>query len=466
MRIHARGRRYCPWWSENRAFVAILAAAVLLSFPSVAKCQSNAVGAAAAKPSTSQAAPSTASPPARKSPGASVLIGLDQAIHLALDHNHALQAERTLISQGKAEEVTANLRPNPVLGFTSQYIPVFTPSEFTLDNLNQSQEFDVGIAYLFERGHKRQRRLQAARDQTAVTTAQVADAERNLTFQVAQQFISVLQAESTLQSSLDDLKSFQQTVDISRNKYTAGAISQGDYLKIKLQLLQFETDVSAARLARAEALISLRQSMGYNSVPEDYDVAGKLQFAPVHAGLEDLEAEALRLRPDLRAATLGVTAAKSQIQLAKANGKQDVTGQFNYVHTEGDNDATVSASIPWALFNKNQGEIERTQFALTQAEELKLATGDAVLSDVTDAYRTVQNNAQVVKLYTSGYLNQAKESRDISQYAYTRGAASLLDFLDAERSYRSIQLSYLQVLASYMTAVEQLREAVGTRTLP
>lgn len=481
MRVYARGRRYCPcssWlqnvrrhvlvrmWSERRTVVAILVAAGLLIVPSVAECQSSAGGAASAQAGAGGTVPSSAIPPARKSPGASVLIGLDQAIQLALDHNHLLQADRTLISQGKAEEVTANLRPNPVLSLVSQYIPLFTPSEFTADNLNQSQEFDAGIAYLFERGHKRQRRLQAARDQTAVTTAQVADAKRNLTFQVAQQFISVLLAESTLQSSLDNLKSFEQTVGIAKEKYTAGSISQGDYLKIKLQLLQFETDVSAARLARAEALIGLRQFMGLNSVPDDYDVAGKLQFAAVHAGLEDLEAEALRLRPDLQAATLGVTAAKGQIQLAKANGKQDVTGQFNYVHTAGDNDATISASIPWAIFNKNQGEIERTRFALTQAEELKLATSDAVLSDVSDAYRTVTNNAQVVKLYTSGYLNEAKESRDISQYAYTRGAASLLDFLDAERSYRSIQLSYLQVLSSYMTAVEQLKEAVGTRTLP
>lgn len=485
MRISMRGRRYCPWssrlpqgrrhllmWPPQRAgFVwVVLVSTALLALTPAARCQNSGGGSAAnqvpAAPASQIATQASPSQPPTAASYPTVRITLNQAIHLALVHNHALKAERTLISQNKAEEITANLRPNPVLGFDSQYIPLFSPQDFSADNLNQTQEFDLGISYLFERGHKRQRRLQAARDQTAVTTAEVADASRNLTFQVAQQFISVLLAESTLQFSVDNLKSFEQTVGIAKEKFKAGAISEGDYLKIKLQMLQFETDASSARLARAEALIDLRQSMGYDSVPENYDVTGKLAYVPLHAGLEDLQAEALRDRPDLRATELGVTAAKSQIQLAKAYGKQDVTGQFNYVHTAGENAATISASIPWALFNKNQGEIARTSFALTQAEEIKLWTSDAVLSDVADAYRALKNNARVVNLYTSGYLKQAKESRDISQYAYTRGAASLLDFLDAERSYRSVQLSYRQTLSSYMTDLEQLKEAVGTRTLP
>src|SRR5664279_3964251 len=161
------------------------------------------------------------------------LITLDQAINLALAHNHSLKATRTLILQNQAQEITANLRPNPTLSFDSQFVPIFDPNNFSADALNQIQQFDIGIGYLFERGHKRQRRLQAAQDQTAVTGAQVTDAERTLTFNVAQQFIAVLLAESTLQFALQDLKSFQQTVDIGQTQYQAGYISEGDYLKIK-----------------------------------------------------------------------------------------------------------------------------------------------------------------------------------------------------------------------------------------
>ena len=147
-----------------------------------------------------------------------------------------------------------------------------------LTTLTEVQQFDVGIGYLFERGHKRQRRLQAAQDQTAVTRAQISDAERTLTFNVGQQFIAVLLAESTLRFALLDLKSFQETVDIGLAQYKAGYISEGDYLKIKLQLLQFQTDVSSARLARVQALVALRELLGYDAVPANYDVVGDLSY--------------------------------------------------------------------------------------------------------------------------------------------------------------------------------------------
>jgi len=394
------------------------------------------------------------------------LISLDQAIDLALAHNHSIKATRTLILQNQAQEITANLRPNPTLGADSQFVPFFSPQDFSGENLNETQQFDIGIGYLFERGHKRPRRLQAARDQTAVTRAQVADAERTLAFNVGQQFVSVLLAESTLQFALQDLRGFQQTVDISETQLKAGYIGEGDYLKIKLQLLQFQTDVSSARLAKVQALVGLREFLGYNAVPADFDVIGDLAYQPLKTNLEDLQMKAMRERPDFRAAELGTTAAQSQILLAKANAKVDVNGTYDFTHVSGENTASIFANFELPIFNRNQGEIARTGYVLTQAQEQQQAVSDTVLSDVANAYEAVRSNDEVVQLYTSGYLKQAQDSRDISEYAYERGAASLLDFLDAERSYRSVQLAYRQALASYMTAVEQLKEAVGTRNLP
>jgi len=394
------------------------------------------------------------------------MITLDQAIELALAHNHALKAARTQISQDQALEITAGLRPNPTLLGDAQFIPIFQPNNFSEDYLNQSQQFDLGLGYLFERGQKRQRRLRAAQDQTATTRSQITDAERTLALSVGQQFVSVLLAESTLQFAEQDLKSFQQTVDIGQAQLKAGSISEGDYLKISIQLLQFQTDVSAARLARVQALVSLRELLGYDAVPANFDVIGDLAYQPLQARVEDLQAKALSLRPDLRAAQLGVTAAQSQIALAKANGKQDVSGTADYTHVGGVSSASLFFSIPLAVFNRNQGEIARTGFALTQAQETQQVANETVMGDVSNAYEGVKSNDEVVQLYVSGYLKQAQDSRDISEYAYRRGAASLLDFLDAERSYRATQLAYRQALASYMTALEQLKEAVGTRNLP
>jgi cobalt-zinc-cadmium efflux system outer membrane protein len=294
----------------------------------------------------------------------------------------------------------------------------------------------------------------------------VADNERTLTFNVASQFIAAVLAQADLDFAETDLASFQQTVTLSEASHTAGAMSDGDLLKIKLQLLQFQMDVSAARLARVQALASLRQLAGYESLPESYQVVGDLQYQPVPQSEDDLKAMALRQRPDLRAAQLGVTSAQSQLSLAQANGKKDVNAQINYTHVAALSSASLFASIQLPIFDRNQGEIARTRQAITQSQELSSEQASLVLTDVANAYEAVRTDDQVVQLYQSGYLKQAQDSLDISQYGYQRGASTLLDFLDAQRSYRAIELAYRQSLATYMVALEQLRQAVATRSLP
>ena len=404
-----------------------------------------------------------------------IRITLDEAIQMALEHNHNMLAMMTTIQQSQAEEVTQNLRPNPALFADWEYLPLGSPSRqnpntysgvSTSDYLNNNTEADLGLSYLIERGGKRRDRLQAQKDITAQTRSLVADNGRGITFQVATLFFSAQLAESTLELAEKDLKSFQQTVDISEAQYKAGGLSENDYLMIKLQLLQFESDLEQAQLARVQSLSDLRQLLGYESVSEDYDVVSSFEYQPVKVNLDDLQLKALQNRPDLRAAQQGVTAANSQLVLQKAIGKQDVTVQGNYSHTGGINAASFYGSIPLAIFNRNQGEIARARFVINQADEQEKATNGQALTDVFDAYQGLRSNDKVVLLYISKYLDVATRSRDISEYAYHRGGASLLVFLDAERNYRATQLAYRQALASYLLALEQLREAVGVRNLP
>lgn len=410
-------------------------------------------------PVSAQQAPAQAPPPP-------VRVSLEEAIALAIQHNHSLQAARTTILQNQAQEITANLRPNPVLMGDSLFLPIFQPSNFTSDYINNNAQFDLGVSYLFERGKKRQHRLAAARAATAVTTAQVSDNERTLTLNIASQFIAALLAQANLDLAQTNLASFQQTVDISQASFQAGAMSEGDLLKIKLQLLQFQNDVSAARLARLQALASLRQLLGYESVAENYEVTGDLEYKPVTLREDDLKALALRQRPDVRAAQLGVPAAQAQFELARANGKRDFDATFDYTHLGTLNTGSLLGAIQLPIFDRNQGEIARTRYAITQSQELSSEQAALALTDVVNAYEAVRTSDQVVQLYQSGYLKQSEDSRDISQYAYQRGAATLLDFLDAERSYRAAEFAYRQALANYMIALEQLRAAVGTRSLP
>ena len=386
---------------------------------------------------------------------------------MALKHNHTLQAARTQIQQNQAAEITANLRPNPTLFTDWEYLPIFTRQQGTsvADYLQNSTEADLGLSYLIERGKKRAYRLQAAKSTTAVTRSQVADNERALTFQVGSLFVNVQLAQSTLELAQMDLKSFQQTVDISEVQYKDGAMSENDYLKIKLQLLQFEQDVEQASLNKAQALSDLRQQLGYEQVPADYDIAGDFEYKPLAVTLDELQAKALQNRPDLRATVLGVTAANSQYSLAKANAKVDPTISANYSHVNSINTVTWAFSIPLAIFDRNQGNIAQSRIAIRQAEEQQKAASGQVLTDVKDAYEALQEAAKIVQLLKSKYLDAAQKSRDISEYAYRRGAIALLDFLDAERTYRATQLAYRQAVAGYLSALEQLRQAVGTRNL-
>ena len=421
-------------------------------------------GAAAQSPPGPSQPPPPAQALANQSGG--VKVSLDDAIQMALQHNHSLLAARTVIQQNQAEETTANLRPNPVLLGDSQFLPIFQPDQFSADYLDNTAQFDLGVSYLFERGQKRQHRLQAAKDVTAVSRFQVTDNERTLKFNVASLFINVELAESTLELANQDLKSFQESVNISEERYKAGDTGEDDFLKMKLQLLQFQMDVSAAQLSRVQALSDLRQLLGYESVGPDYDVAGSFDYLAVKGNLDDYQAKALANRPDLQAATQGINAANSQFALQKAIGKRDVTAQVSYTHLGYTNDISLFGQIQLPIFDRNQGEIARAGFAVTQAQEQQRFQSGQVLTDVRDAFEGLRSNDQIVTLYRSGYLDTAQQSLDITEYAYKHGAASLLDFLDAERSNRATQLGYRQALASYLLALEQLREAVGTRSLP
>jgi cobalt-zinc-cadmium efflux system outer membrane protein len=396
-------------------------------------------------------------------------ITIDQAIRLALQHNHNLLAVRTTVNQSEAQEITANVRPNPIFFADWEYLPLFSQvpqGVSTSDYLQSSTEGDIGISYLFERGQKRQHRVQAAKDATEVVRSQVGDNERTLGFQVGSLFINVQVAEATIDFAGEDLASFQKTVEIAQSQFEFGGMSENDNLKIKLQLLQFQQTLQQAQLARIQALDDLRQAVGYESVPANYDVAGLFEYRPFPLSLDSLYVKAMENRPDLRASIQGITAANSQHALARANSKQDVTLSVNYSHVNGISGSTFYVAVPIPIFDRNQGNIAATRYAITQAEEQKRAVEGQAMTDVRDAYEALQSNDRVVQFYRSGNLETSKKSRDISEYAYQRGANSLLDFLDAERSYRATQVGYVQGLAAYLTSIEQVRQAVGTRSLP
>jgi outer membrane protein, heavy metal efflux system len=393
-------------------------------------------------------------------------LSMDEAVRLAVLRNQTLQAQRFTIDQAKADETTADLKPNINVSFGVAGFTPFTPSSINSDFFANVASYSAGMSMLFERGGKRGNRLGFAQATTDVTTKTVSDNERQLRFQTAQAFIGVLLAKSTLDLAQQNLKNFSDVVDVNRQRVTAGDLAEADFFKISLQKLQFEQDLSAAEVAIVQARANLRQLVGFDTVAEEFDAVGELAYTSHPLDLEDLKRQALDARPDLQAAQSSVVAAQRSLTLEKSNRARDITGELDYSHTGPQNAFGVLGSFDLPIRDRNQGNIAKAEVTVRQATESQLAARYLVLTDVVNAYAGWQTAEKVVKLYESGYLDQAKQSLDISQYVFQRGAGSLLDLLDAERTYRDTQLGYRQALSNYMTSVAQLNQAVGKQVMP
>jgi outer membrane protein, heavy metal efflux system len=391
---------------------------------------------------------------------------LDQAVQMAVARNQALEAQRLAVQASKADEITAGLKPNIGVSFSADGFTPFSPRQLTWDFLKNDASYSTSASYLFERGGKRANRLAVAQATTDVTAKTALDAERTLRFQTSQAFVNVLLAKSTLDLAQQNLKSFSDVVEVNRQRVASGDLAEGEFFKISLQKLQFEQDVSAADVSLVQARASLRQLLGYDAVADDYDVVGDLAYTAQTVDLENMKRQALDARADLQVAKSNVTLAQNNIALQLSNRARDVSGDVDYSHTGPDNTMGVGLSIDLPIHDRNQGNIARSQVQLRQASQSELAARYLVITDVVNAYAAWQTSQKVVSLYQSGYLRQAEQSLEISRYIYQRGAGSLLDLLDAERTYRDTQLGYRQALAAYMTSVQQLNFAVGKQVLP
>ncbi|HEX4346956.1 MAG TPA: TolC family protein [Vicinamibacterales bacterium] len=434
-------------WSIVGPFAG--AALVALAWPVTVSAQA----AAAAQPAAAAQVPPAAH------------LNMASAVSLALAHNHQLIATRLSVDISKADEITAHLKPNPVATSTNENFPVFSPSQLTLDNIANNQNYVESVGYLFERGGKREKRTLVAQDTTTVATHTAKDAERQLVFQTAQAFINVLLAKSTLQLAQQDLQNFANVVDVNQQRVTAGDLAEADFFKISLQKLQFEQDVSNAEVALVQAKTALRLNVGLDAVAEDFDVDGDLAHTKYTASLDDLTRDAVATRPDLLAAQQSTKLAEDTHALDISNRALDVTGEVEYDRAGSLNALGFGISIPIPIHDRNQGNIAHSQIAIHQASEQEAQAHSTVLTDVSGAFATYQTNEKILGMFESGYLDQARQSLDISNYVYQQGNGNLLDLLDAERTYRATELAFRQALAAYMTSVEQINFVVGKQVM-
>jgi outer membrane protein, heavy metal efflux system len=374
--------------------------------------------------------------------------------------NPTLLADKLNIEESKAQEITADLRPNPNLGLTLDQIDPFSggPQHSTYGSLLTV----ASASYLFEREHKRGLRLESAQKATGIAVSTHADLQRSLLFSLRGAFVSTLQAKAVLQLAKDSLAYYDHVLEISKERLKTGDIAQIDFDRLELQRVQYESDVQTAAVNLRTAKIQLLTLLNDRTPVEQFDVTGLFDFNDQLLSLDEFRKIALDTRPDLRAAVEAADKAQTDHKLAVANGSTDPTLGFDIGRNPPiDEYIGFNISIPLRIFDRNQGEKLRTQLDVSRSEKLRDAAEAQVLSDVDSGYATVQSTLILLRPYKAKYLQQSVRVRDTIFFAYQHGGASLLDFLSAESDYRSVQLNYLNLMGSHLTAAAQLNMAVG-----
>jgi cobalt-zinc-cadmium efflux system outer membrane protein len=377
--------------------------------------------------------------------------------------NPTLRAGQIGIDESKAQEVTAYLRPNPDVTGTIDQLNPFTGNPYRPLGLALPL---VSASYLHERAHKRELRLESAQKGTTVAVSQLADQQRNLLFTLRNAFVQALQAKAVWGVARESLAYYDRLLAVSGNRFQAGDIARVDLDRLELQRVQFASDVQTAETSVRTAKIQLLMLLNDRTPVEQFDIAGPFDFSEPIATLEELRQSALAARPDLQAAVQSVDKARTDYRLAVANGSTDPTFGVDFARNPPiPLYVGFSVNIPLRIFDRNQGEKARTELDIQRNQRLREAAEAQVSSDVDSAWATMNGNLALLRPYKAKYLAQAARVRETISIAYQRGGASLLDFLNAQNDYRALQVAYLNLVGSYLTAAAQLNLAVGREVI-
>jgi len=387
-------------------------------------------------------------------------VTLQQAVDYARLHSPSLLGAQQHLSAVKAGEITAGLRLNPSI--------VGEGTQVSLGNNdpNGPPFYGVGLQRTFEVGGKRGLRLQAARANTGVASAQVDDQRRNLDLQVRTAFTNMLLAKAALGIANDNLKDYRRTVELMKVRLDAGDVDNTDFERVELQLSGFENDQTNAQLGLTQASEQLQVLLGEPAVSTTFDIQGELNLPKITSTLQQLQDAAIAARPDLIAADRQVRANEASIKLADAMGKTDPNLGAEYEHSGTGSTVGFNFQVPLRIFDRNQGERERTRFEAESSRLLLVQQRNQVMSDVAQAYAGYQAAVVQSARYQDKYLAEAAHVRDNLEFSYRNGNTTLLDYLSALQDYRQTNLAALSAQAAAQVALHQLSYATATEVIP
>jgi cobalt-zinc-cadmium efflux system outer membrane protein len=384
-------------------------------------------------------------------------------------NNPTLRASQLNVDESRDAEITAYLRPNPEFSFTADGFQI-APNRGVWRPLSGVEE-TPGLSYLHERRHKRELRLEGAKISTELASSNYEDQERNLLFNLRNAFVQVLQAKAVLENARQNLAYWDDELEVNRTRFKAGDLAQVDLSRLELQRVQFESDYENAFVNVRTAKIQLLMLLDERTPIDRFDITGPYDYSDRLMPMEEYRNLAMEARPDLKAASQQVELAVSANKLAIANGSTDPTFSVWWSHNPSFSNPFASEtvggsiSIPLRIFDRNQGEKARTQVDIRRNEQLRDAAQAQAFSDVDSAYVTLVSTLNLLRPYKMKYIPLATDVRDRVAFSYKNGAASLLDYLDAEKSYRDTRLAYLNLIASYLTAAAQMNMAVGREVI-
>jgi outer membrane protein, heavy metal efflux system len=335
----------------------------------------------------------------------------------------------------------------------------------------------AAASYLRERQHKRELRRDSAKLATDIAVSGHISLDRTLIFTLRSAFIQVLASKAGVAMARENLTFYDQVLTISRDRQRLGDLAQIDLDRLELARSQMESAVEAADVALRISKFQLLLLLNDRTPVDRFDVDGPFDFTEGVPALADMYTQALAARTDLRAAMQGIDQAKVNYRLAMANGSTDPTlgidvgfpgvsqASQSYVSPMGEY-AGVNITVPLRIFDRNQGEKARTLLDIRRNEQLTDVARAQVYNDVDAAHATLSSTINLLKPYKDHYLAEATRVRDTMSFSYQRGQAALVDFLQAEQDYRTVQQAYINLVATYLTAAAQLNQAVGRSVIP
>jgi len=392
-------------------------------------------------------------------------LSVEEAVREALDHNLTLVAERYSVSVARARILTAQLRPNPVLT-----VNAMLPDTTVYDNDVSPREGVIRTDFLFERGSKRDRRIEVAEAAQSVAELQLLNTIRKTVLDVQAACVDVVLARENLALARASLDAFNSIVQVNTIRVRTGDLAGVELDRSRLAALQFQNEVRQQEAKLVVARNKLRTLLG-RPPRQDVDVADELRRDQALVDLEAVGTRALQQRPDLLALRREEARTSADVRLQIAQGKIDYTisGEFHHQHQglpnpAGGNLYAAYVSVPLPFFNRNQGEIARAHEEEHQAESRIRALEADIAAEVQAAYTNYSAARDVVDTIESQMLTRARDVRSTTEYSYRAGEASFIEFLDAVRTFNETMRSYNEARAEYARSLYALDSTAGRMT--